>query len=311
LATKEFGETLLDVAHQALFLKRSYFDQFGQKMWSSAALESWVQIELTMAFLTRNIPATVNRKEKSESTLTIDDHPVELRCATTPVPFWLIDAIKRHPKAEYYLFLTQTNPTLIADLSEYFADNDYSQTHKMVTDNWLIMVVKKKEITSLLPNSKRKDPRRLIHVRKTPNAPPLLAEKAPNLLEDKYLFYKKINLAKPELKDSFKKLKKIIDDLWQNSLRNEFTYENTIDFTTTQGTAVSIVLQPKQNRLMMYLKFKNQTPDDPKKKTTDVSRFGFGELNRRVYIEPNEDLGTLDQKGSVSNLLKQVHEINP
>jgi len=63
---------------------------------------------------------------------------------------------------------------------------------------------------------------------------------------------------------------------------------------------------------MILLKFGEQEPNDPNKLTEDVSRFGYGKLNRRLYFDPLKDkIGEVYEIGSVANIIKQVHESNP
>jgi hypothetical protein len=309
-----FGDFLLEVGYQTFALKRSYFDHLSQKEWSNAGIENWVQIELIMSLLTRSIPVTVIGKGKKDCDLIIEDHAVELRCATAPISFWLLDAIKKHPRAEYYFFLSRSDNKLTLELEDYFYKNKYSEKHKMLTPNWMIMVVTKDD--QMLPSA-------LEHGRKLSEKAFESAE-ATNVLQqevtklstsaaNKAVFYEKLGTVNPELRASFQEIIRLIDDLWKGTGRYEFPYSNTIDYRISSSkTVVSILLQTRLNRLMIYLKFGEQEPNDPAKLTDDVSRFGFGKLNRRLYFDPSKDkIGGITEAGSVANLLKQVHDINP
>jgi hypothetical protein len=314
VSSGNFGDFLLEVGYQTFALKRSYFDRLSQKEWSNAGIENWVQIELIMSFLTRSIPVTVIGKGKKDCDLIVRGHAVELRCATAPVSFWLLDAIKKHPRAEYYFFLSRSNSKLVFELTDYFNKNGYSEKHKMLTENWMIMVVtKNKEMLSSV----------LEHGEKLPEKPfepveatSVLQRKVPRHstpASNKDAFYEKLGAVNPELRASFQEIIRLVDDLWKGTGRYKFPYNNTIDYRTSSSrTVVSILLQTRLNRLIMYLKFGEQRPNDPAKLTDDVSRFGFGKLNRRLYFDPSKDkIGGVNEVGSVANLLKQVRDINP
>ena len=126
-------------------------------------------------------------------------------------------------------------------------------------------------------------------------------------------FLEKLNMVSPELRTKFYEIKKVIESLWGNRVRLEFPYQNVVDFRIPPptGTVVSLGIQTRRNRFELYLKFGNEKPDDPRKMTEDVTRFGFGKLNRRLYFEPQDKVGALDERGSIANLLKQVRRINP
>jgi len=306
---KEFDEILLDVAYQTFAVKTSYFDRLGQKIWANAGVENWVQVELILAFLIRNIPVTTIGKRKRGCDLIINGNAVELRCATTPNSSWLLDAIKKHPKAELYLFLSQTNSKLLNELETYFEKNGYIGKYKMLNEKWLVMVVKRNAEIALSSAEKVS----LVHAetkiemlqpktRRTPK---------PEWTMDDFL--EKLNMVSPELRTKFYRIKKVIESLWGNRVRLKFPYRNVVDFRIPPptGTVVSLGIQTRRNRFELYLKFGNEKPDDPKKITEDVTRFGFGKLNRRLYFEPQDKVGALDERGSIANLLKQVHRLNP
>lgn len=126
-------------------------------------------------------------------------------------------------------------------------------------------------------------------------------------------FLEGLNKVDPKLQTRFNELKELIENLWKDRITFAFPYECVIDFRIPKptGTVVSLTIQTKRNRFELYLKFGDKILDDPRKKTEDITRFGFGKLNRRLYIEPHEEIGVIDEKGSIANLLKQVHRINP
>jgi len=140
---KKFGEILLDIAYQTFALKTSYFDRLGQSEWAKAGIENWVQVELSLAFMIRDTAVTTIGNRKRDCDLIISNYGVELRCATAPYSTWLLDATKKHPKAELYLFLSKTNAKLMEELKSYFEKNGYVEKHKMLNKEWMVMVVRK------------------------------------------------------------------------------------------------------------------------------------------------------------------------
>jgi len=97
----DFDDFLLNVAYQTFVLKTSYLDRLGQKEWANTGVENWAQVELILAFLIRDVPVTTIGKREKDCDLIVDNHGVELRCATTPNSSWLLDAIKNIPGLSY------------------------------------------------------------------------------------------------------------------------------------------------------------------------------------------------------------------
>jgi len=304
---EEFDEILLNVAYQTFALKASYFDRLGQKEWANAGVENWVQVELILAFLIRDVPVTTIGKRERDCDLIVDNHGVELRCATAPNSSWLLDAIKRHPKAELYLFLSQTNSKLMDELKSYFEKNGYIEKYKMLNEKWIVMVVRKKTGIDLSFSEEKS----LLSPETKIGMLPPTTKKIPKPKYTMDTFLEKLNMVGPELRTRFSEIKKVVEDLWKERIRLEFPYQHVIDFRTPSGTVVSLLVQTRLNRFQVYLKFGDEEPDDPRKITEDVTRFGFGKITRRLYVEAHDKIGDINEKGSIANLLKQVHRINP
>jgi hypothetical protein len=142
----DFDDFLLNVAYQTFVLKTSYLDRLGQKEWANTGVENWAQVELILAFLIRDVPVTTIGKREKDCDLIVDNHGVELRCATVPNSSWLLDAIKKHPRAKLYLFLSQTNSKLMNELESYFKENEYAEKHKLLNEKWMVMVVRRRTV---------------------------------------------------------------------------------------------------------------------------------------------------------------------
>lgn len=307
---ENFCDFLLELCYQTFALKKSYFEYLSQKEWKNAGIENWVQIELITSMLTRNIPVTTIGKGRRDCDLIIQNRAVELRCATAPFSNWLLDAITKHPKAEYYLFLHRTDKKTESQLNAYFQKNKYSETSRILTENWVIRVVQKRGSTQSGLNSELIAKIPECRTASFPSDHNL--EKLSHSSANKGAFYEKLGQVNSELEASFEEIIQLIDDLWKDAGRYEFPHPNCLDYRTpSSATVVSIHLQTRKNRLMLYLKFGAQEPNDPARLTSDVTRFGFGKLNRQLYFDPVKDrIGDLDEKGSFANLLKQVHDIN-
>jgi hypothetical protein len=144
----DFGDFLLDFGFQTFALKKSYFEYLGQKELSNLKIEKWVQIELIMSLLIRNIYFTTIGKGYKDYDLIIQHKTVKLRCTTTPLSKWLLDGIKNYSRVEYYFFLARIDSKSLSELSTYFHENNYTEKHKMLTDNWLVMIVQKEQVSS-------------------------------------------------------------------------------------------------------------------------------------------------------------------
>lgn len=130
--------------------------------------------------------------------------------------------------------------------------------------------------------------------------------------KNKAQFHEKLEKISAELKNSYIEIIRIIDNLWKEKGKYVFCLDHAVDYRLSSGTVISVHLQTRLNRLMIYLKFGDSLPNDPQGFTDDVSKFGFGKVNRRLHFDPLKNtIGEINETGSVANLIKQVWEINP
>ena len=53
--------------------------------------------------------------------------------------------IQKHTKADLFLFLVRVDEEALKELSAFLRQDDYSERHRMLNDDWMIMLVKKAE----------------------------------------------------------------------------------------------------------------------------------------------------------------------
>ena len=145
----QFDEMLLDLAYQTFALKTAYFDRLGQPQWSEAGIENWVQVELGMALMIRDIPVLIKGKVGRHCDLIIGETDkfkgveVELGASTKGSISSFKERFKRHPNTELYLFVSKTDDSLINKLNSYFSKQNYVEKHRMLNAEWMVMIVKR------------------------------------------------------------------------------------------------------------------------------------------------------------------------
>ena len=138
---EELSGIFLNIAYQTFALKTSYLERLGQSKWYDTGIENWAQTELILGFMIRDIQVTTIGKKDRQCDLIVLGHSIELRCATRPSSKQLLNAIKEHPKAELYLFLSKTNGKVINELNSHFEQNNFGEKHKMLNEQWMVMIV--------------------------------------------------------------------------------------------------------------------------------------------------------------------------
>jgi len=77
----------------------------------------------------------------------------------TPHGCWML--LKKHPRAELYLFLSQTNSKLMSELGSYFKENGYAERHKLLNEKWMVMVVRRRTVDFKFSKEKPFSPQEL------------------------------------------------------------------------------------------------------------------------------------------------------
>lgn len=124
---KESG--LLDAAYQIFVGRTHVFDVLSEKKWESAGIENWIQIEYAIGLSDRGYDVSVKGKLKRDCDLIVKkgglDVGIELAAVTSGYYPSLTDRLRRHPRAELYLFVSKANEKILRGLDDYFDKNGY------------------------------------------------------------------------------------------------------------------------------------------------------------------------------------------
>ena len=132
-----------------MFVGRTHiFDVFKPSKWQNTGIENWVQTELTMGLIDRDYEVTTEGKIKRGCDIIVKnkdiglDVGIEIKAFTCAWTQGLIEGIKKHPKADLYLFLSQFDPDEFDQLESYFKKNGYIDKYRKFKD-WFVMLAKK------------------------------------------------------------------------------------------------------------------------------------------------------------------------
>lgn len=140
---------ILATAYQTFIGRTHIFDVLSEKKWSATGIENWVQTEIIVALIDRGYDVTTRGKIKRDCDVIITDNSgfdvgLELRAGTAGDYKWLLQGIVSHQNADLYLFISRVDSNTISGLGNYFRQYNFIEDHRMLNDDWMIMLVKSK-----------------------------------------------------------------------------------------------------------------------------------------------------------------------
>lgn len=139
---------ILATAYQTFVGRTHVFDVLSAKKWSATGIENWVQTELIVALIDRDYDVTTVGKVKRDCDIIVKDSSgfnigLELRAGTSGDHKWLIQCIASHQNADLYLLVSRIDDNTLVGLSNYFNQYSFVETHRMLNDDWMVMLVKR------------------------------------------------------------------------------------------------------------------------------------------------------------------------
>ena len=138
---------IFKTAYEGVLKYINILDNVGESKEVSDAgtgLEGWFQTVLLDSFLRKGYNVRMKGKQKRGCDIIVNNVGVELRTLInrgTGIGF-LREGLKKHPKADCYMFLTRT---MIKDrFINYLEQNGYVEKHKQLNPQWMIWIVKRR-----------------------------------------------------------------------------------------------------------------------------------------------------------------------
>ena len=141
---------LLNAAYQTFVGRTHIFDVLSEKKWKDTGIENWVQTEYIVAMIDRGYEVTTTGKVDRDCDIIVQQEKsglnigIELGATTSTYYKSLTNRIERHPNADLYLFLSKVDANMLEELNEYFEQHGYVEERRMLNDDWMVMLVKKK-----------------------------------------------------------------------------------------------------------------------------------------------------------------------
>ena len=137
---------IFKVAYDELLKHISVLDNVGEckEIYGAAAgSEGWFQFVVLDALLRKGYSIVMKGKVKRHCDIIVNDVGIELRTELrkTQNPYWFVNCLRVHPKADCYMFLTRT--MLKERLLKYLEENGYAEMHKELNSRWMLWLVKK------------------------------------------------------------------------------------------------------------------------------------------------------------------------
>lgn len=152
LSQKEID--ILNAGYQTFVGRTHVFDVLSEKKWKDTGMENWVQTEYIVALIDRDYDVTTIGKRKRDCDIIVKgkksglDVGIEIKTLTHTNYYKEIlikQGIQKHTKADLFLFLVRVDEEALKELSAFLRQDDYSERHRMLNDDWMIMLVKKAE----------------------------------------------------------------------------------------------------------------------------------------------------------------------
>jgi len=139
---KEFLKTAYDAVHKNLVVLNRV-GECKEIYGAGVGLEGWFQIILLNAFLREGYKVKIKGKVERGCDIIIDDIGIELRAelAQTKNARWFISCLKKHPKADMFLFLMRT--TQENSLLNHLEEGGYDKIPGKLNHHWMLWLIKK------------------------------------------------------------------------------------------------------------------------------------------------------------------------
>jgi len=143
---------LLDVCYQTFIGRTHIFDVLSAKKWRDTGIENWVQTEFIAALFDRGFDVSTYGKRRRDCDIIVRNEQLELDVGIeiktlTHTSYYreilINQGIKKHSKADLFLFLTRFDNDMLRALIDYLEQNDYIEEHRMLNDDWMVMIVKR------------------------------------------------------------------------------------------------------------------------------------------------------------------------
>lgn len=145
--SKEESE-LLDAAYQIFVGRTHVFNVFSEIKWSNTGIENWVQTEYIVGLGDRGYDVFTVGKLARDCDLIVKKGDlnvgIELGAITSHYYPSLINRIRRHFRADLYLFLFKASDVMLERLDDYYEKNGYVKKYRPIGE-WAVMLVKRRK----------------------------------------------------------------------------------------------------------------------------------------------------------------------
>ena len=143
---------LLDACYLTFIGRTHVFDVLSAKKWRDTGIENWVQTEFIVALFDRGCDVSTYGKKKRDCDIIAKkkelelDIGIEIKTLTHTSYYKEIlinQGIRKHSRADLFLFLTRFDNDMLRALIDYLGESDYIEEHRMLNDDWMVMIAKR------------------------------------------------------------------------------------------------------------------------------------------------------------------------